>query len=139
MKVATSLIERNETEVVQNVYWPIILNDLRYVGQYWNQTGYELWEEVLGSSFFTLIASHRALVEGAILAEELGTECRPCEQASQIMCFVQSNFWNETGGYITADINTNDLARTGINVSPLLASIHVFDMNASCSAAGMFS
>lgn len=23
-----------------------ILNDLIYVGQYWNQTGYDLWEEV---------------------------------------------------------------------------------------------
>ena len=26
--------------------WPIIANDLNYVGQYWNQTGFDLWEEV---------------------------------------------------------------------------------------------
>ena len=104
-------------------------------GQYWNESGYELWEEVHGTSFFTLMSQHRALVEGARLAEELGSECSACDQASQILCFLQSNYWNETGGYITADINPN-VNRTGINVSPLLASIHVFDINATCDAGG---
>jgi hypothetical protein len=32
--------------MVKNTIWPIILNDLKYVGQYWNETGYDLWEEV---------------------------------------------------------------------------------------------
>ena len=33
MKLAKSLLARNESEVVQNVYWPIILNDLLYTGR----------------------------------------------------------------------------------------------------------
>lgn len=32
--------------VAKNTIWSIVINDLRYVGQYWNQTGYDLWEEV---------------------------------------------------------------------------------------------
>jgi Glycosyl hydrolases family 15 len=56
-------VESGEEYRVKNVIWPIvsypqsfadvdtaniaeILNDLMYVGQYWNQTGYDLWEEV---------------------------------------------------------------------------------------------
>lgn len=57
------LVDSGEEHRVKNVIWPIvshyrglltltlltvaeILNDLIYVGQYWNQTGYDLWEEV---------------------------------------------------------------------------------------------
>ncbi|KAF2854184.1 glycoside hydrolase family 15 protein [Plenodomus tracheiphilus IPT5] len=41
---------------------------VRYV---WNQTGLDLWE-VYGPYFFTLSATHRALVEGAAFAKKLG-------------------------------------------------------------------
>lgn len=41
--------------------WQIIQNDLNYVAQYWNQTGYDLWEEVPGSSFFTVAAQYRGM------------------------------------------------------------------------------
>lgn len=52
------------------------------------------------------------------------------------MCFLKSNFWNETGGYISANINANQVNRTQINVDPLLGAMHVFDINANCDAAG---
>jgi hypothetical protein len=40
------LLGKGQKSMVKNTIWPIILNDLKYVGQYWNQTGYDLWEEV---------------------------------------------------------------------------------------------
>ena len=49
---------------------------------------------------------------------------------------MQNNFWNATGGYITADINMNQVTRSGINADPILASISVFDQNATCNASG---
>lgn len=133
MNLCYALLDRNSSAIT-TVFWPIIMNDLRYVGQYWNQTGYDLWEEVHGSSFFTYSVQHRALVQGAILAEKLNTTCEPCGQASQILCFLQSNFWNNTGKYITADVNVNNVNRSGINNDPILAAIHVFDINATCDA-----
>jgi glucoamylase len=48
------LIENGQSKKAQMVVWPIISNDLSYVGQYWNQTGFDLWEEISGSSFFTI-------------------------------------------------------------------------------------
>ncbi|KAK5501693.1 hypothetical protein LTR83_003374 [Exophiala xenobiotica] len=134
MNLAPVLFNLNETETFLEIYWPLILNDLKYVGQYWNQTGFDLWEEVHGSSFFTIAAQHRALVQGGLLAQKLNTTCTPCKQASQILCFLQHNFWNISGNFLTADINVNQVTRSGINSDPILASIHVFDANATCNA-----
>lgn len=136
IKLCQALIGAKKESVAKEVYWPLILNDLKYVGQYWNDTGYELWEEVHGTSFFTLNAQHRALTSGGYLAEILGVPCKPCQQAPEIACLLQ-HFWNGTGGYITADVNRNQITtRSGINASPLISSIQVFDIAATCEASG---
>lgn len=123
------LIGTGRTSTVTDLIWPIISNDLSYVAQYWNQTGFDLWEEVNGSSFFTLSAQHRALVEGADLASQIGTSCTGCaSQAPQILCFMQ-NFWN--GEYITANINVND-GRSGKDINSILSCIQTFDPAATC-------
>jgi glucoamylase len=92
---------------------------------------------VHGSSFFTISAQHRALVQGGLLAKELKEECLACDQASQILCFLENNFWNASGGYLTADVNVNNVNRSGINADPLLAAITHFDLNATCNASSM--
>ncbi|KZF25490.1 carbohydrate-binding module family 20 protein [Xylona heveae TC161] len=123
------LISKGQTSTVQDIVWPIIQNDLSYVTQYWNQTGFDLWEEVSGSSFFTLNAQHRALVEGSTLASQIGKSCSYCDsQAPEILCFLQ-NFWN--GQYITANINTND-GRSGKDANSILGVIQTFDPAAAC-------
>jgi len=136
IKLCQALIAAGNKTVAKEVYWPLILNDLKYVGQYWNDTGYELWEEVHGTSFFTLNAQHRALTSGGYLAEMLDVPCKPCKQAPEIACLLQ-HFWNGTGNYITADVNRNQITtRSGINVSPLISSIQVFDIQANCETSG---
>ena len=118
------LIANGQTSTASNLVWPVIQNDLSYVEQYWNQTGFDLWEEVDGSSFFTIAVQHRALVEGAALASEIGQSCTGCvSQAPQVLCFLQ-DFWNDQ--YITANINVNN-GRTGKDANTLLGSIHIFD------------
>lgn len=100
---------------------------------YRNQTGFDLWEEVSGSSFFTVAAQHRALVEGSTLATLLGKTCTYCDsQAPQILCFLQS-FWSSSSGYIVANINQNN-GRTGKDANTILASIQIFDPTAGCDA-----
>lgn len=128
------LIANGYTSTANSVVWPIISNDLSYIEQYWNQTGYDLWEEVNGSSFFTLNAQHRALVEGAALASKLGQTCTGCAVAPQILCFLQS-FWN--GAYITSNINVNN-GRTGKDANSILSSIQVFDPSATACDTSTF-
>ena len=123
------LIANGYTSTVSSILWPIISNDLSYVEGNWNQTGFDLWEEIDGSSFFTIAVQHRALVEGGALATQIGQTCPGCtSQAPQGLCFLQ-NFWN--GQYITANINVND-GRSGKDANTLLGSIHTFDPAAAC-------
>jgi glucoamylase len=53
------LVANGYTSTARDQVWPVIKNDLQYTAQYWNQTGFDLWEEVPGSSFFTITSSHR--------------------------------------------------------------------------------
>lgn len=59
---------------------------------FWNQTGFDLWEEQSGSSFFTSAAQHRALRVGAAFATTMGNSTLATEyttQANNILCFLQ--------------------------------------------------
>ncbi|KAF2267349.1 glucoamylase [Lojkania enalia] len=126
------LLANNYDSAARDIVWPIVRNDLAYVAQYWNQTGFDLWEEVNGSSFFTTAVQHRALVEGSAFAGSIGQSCASCNsQAPQILCFLQT-YWN--GQYIVSNINTN-IGRSGKDVNSVLASIHTFDPEAGCDDA----
>ncbi|KAF2788438.1 carbohydrate-binding module family 20 protein [Melanomma pulvis-pyrius CBS 109.77] len=126
------LLNNGYSSSATDIVWPIVKNDLEYVAQYWNQTGFDLWEEVNGSSFFTTAAQHRALVEGSAFAGSVGKSCSTCDsQAPQILCFLQ-RYWN--GQYVVSNINTNT-GRTGKDANFCLASIHTFDPDAGCDDA----
>ncbi|KAK3314938.1 glucan 1, 4-alpha-glucosidase [Apodospora peruviana] len=126
------LVNNGYSSTARDVVWPVIKNDLAYTAQYWNQTGFDLWEEVNGSSFFTIASSHRALVEGAALASSLGTSCSACTAvAPQVLCFLQ-RFWQPNGNYIIANLFIN--GRNGRDANTLLASIHTFDPTVGCDA-----
>ena len=117
---------------VETTLWPIIINDLNYVAQYWNNTGFDFWEEINGSSFFTTAVQYRSLIDGADLAGQIGQSCDLCvSQAPQILCFLQ-DYWN--GEYIEANINVNS-ARSSQDINSILGSIHTFDPSAGCNEA----
>ncbi|KAF2194110.1 carbohydrate-binding module family 20 protein [Zopfia rhizophila CBS 207.26] len=123
------LIANGYSSAAADIVWPIVKNDLEYVAQYWNQTGFDLWEEVNGSSFFTTAAQHRALVEGSAFAGSVGKSCANCDsQAPQVRCFLQ-RYWGN--GFVVSNINTN-AGRSGKDANSILASIHTFDPSAGC-------
>ncbi|KAI1655789.1 carbohydrate-binding module family 20 protein [Daldinia decipiens] len=128
------LIANGYNSTVTNNIWPIIRNDLTYVAQYWNQTGFDLWEEVNGSSFFTVAAQHRSLVEGSALAKTLGINHDSYDAiAPHVLCFLQT-FWSSSSGYALANINVNN-GRSAKDGNVILASIHNFDAALGCDAA----
>ncbi|KAM0283158.1 hypothetical protein ACHAQH_002640 [Verticillium albo-atrum] len=134
IKYSKWLIANGYTSTANTVVWPIIRNDLAYVTQYWNQTGFDLWEEVQGSSFFTIASQHRSLVEGAALAQQLGQTCNGCAGiAPQILCF-QQRFWNPSQGYVVSNINGGSY-RNGKDANSILTSIHNFDPVLGCDAS----
>ncbi|CAE6447014.1 unnamed protein product [Rhizoctonia solani] len=122
---------------VTGTIWPLVKLDLDYVAQYWNSTGFDLWEEVSGSSFFTTAAQHRALREGATFATALGDSTRATTyttQAANALCFLQS-YWNPTAKFASSNVNGGSVVRSGLDANSILASIHTFDPNTGCDAA----
>lgn len=132
IRYAKWLIQNGYKSTALSAVWPTVKNDLQYTAQYWNETGFDLWEEVPGSSFFTIAASHRALVEGAELAANLGQPTRVYTTvAPHVLCF-QQRFWNNAG-YIVSNINGGQY-RSGKDANSILASIHNFDASVGCDA-----
>jgi glucoamylase len=72
------LAEGKEADVRQLLYdgalpsRSVIKEDLEYVSNHWQQTCFDLWEEVHGDHFHTRMVERRALLEGASLAALLG-------------------------------------------------------------------
>ncbi|KIY48876.1 glucoamylase [Fistulina hepatica ATCC 64428] len=127
---ANYLLDEGNTSYVTDTLWPIIELDLDYVAEYWNDSTYDLWEEVDSSSFFTTGVQHRALRQGAALADTLGEDSSDYStQADDVLCFQQS-YW-DTAGYMTA--NTGG-GRSGKDANTVLTSIHLFDVNAGCDS-----
>ncbi|QRV82228.1 glycoside hydrolase family 15 protein [Ceratobasidium sp. AG-Ba] len=130
---ANNQLKKNKS-YVQSI-WPVIKLDLDYVTQFWNQSGYDLWEEVYGSSHFTLAASHRSLRQGAALAKTLGYTALAknyTAQAENVLCFLQS-FWSPSKGAIISNINGGEY-RSGLDANSILTSIHQFDPKAGCDS-----
>lgn len=114
--------------VVRELIWPVVRNDLSYVMRYWNETTFDLWEEVRGRSFFTTAVQYRALVEGVWIAERLGVVCEGCEkQAGMVLCALQ-DYWG--GEFVVA--NFGEGGRSGRDLNSILTSTHMFDAGAGC-------
>ncbi|GLB37373.1 putative 1,4-alpha-D-glucan glucohydrolase [Lyophyllum shimeji] len=129
---ANFLLTQGNSSYVSVTLWPIIKLDLDYVSANWNQTTFDLWEEVSSSSFFTTAVQHRALRQGIALATAIGQAdvvSGYTTQAANILCFLQS-YWN-SGGYMTA--NTGG-GRSGKDANTVLTSIHTFDAAAGCDS-----
>ncbi|KAG6920024.1 hypothetical protein DXG01_010092 [Tephrocybe rancida] len=129
---ANYLVSHGNSSYVTGTLWPILKLDLDYVSANWNQTGFDLWEEVSSSSFFTTAVQHRALRQGAALATSIGQTgvvSGYTTQAANALCFLQS-YWS-SAGYITA--NTGG-GRSGKDANTVLTSIHTFDPAAGCDA-----
>ncbi|KAJ3536836.1 hypothetical protein NM688_g6784 [Phlebia brevispora] len=130
---ANWLLDNGNTSYVTQTLWPVLELDLNYVMNNWNQSTYDLWEEIDSSSFWTTAVQHRALRQGSALATRIGQTSVVSgynTQAGYLLCFLQS-YWNPSGNYVTA--NTGG-GRSGIDANTVLTSIHTFDPSAGCDA-----
>ncbi|KAF8133705.1 glycoside hydrolase family 15 protein [Boletus edulis] len=110
---ANWLIADGNTSHVTGALWPVLRLDLDYVANNWNQTTFDLWEELDSSSFFTTAVQHRALRQGASLATAIGqttsascddTTFQPCSDKalSNLKTYVDSfrNIYSVNSGII---------------------------------------
>lgn len=98
---------KNEYSDFQSDYDDVLLNDLEYVVRYWQEPGFDIWEEVQGFHLYTQVAQMRAMSQGAALAEQLGDSANAelfRATADDISVFIRSKFYNETVGRMAETI-----------------------------------
>ncbi|KAF3906925.1 Glucoamylase [Arthrobotrys entomopaga] len=100
----------------------VIKPDLDYVATYWNQGGFDLWEETSGTQFFTTMVQYRSMIEGAAFATSMGdTTSKNTYTGVQANIVTTINsFWSSSKNYIIALINGG---RSGIDCGNLLGSL----------------
>ncbi|KAJ1915371.1 hypothetical protein H4219_004356 [Mycoemilia scoparia] len=107
----------------------LIKEDLEYVAHHWRNTGFDIWEEVEGSHFYTRMVQRKALIEGAKLARRVGDTGAANyyqEQADEITRTL-SQFWDNSAGYLKVTIDRTgglDYKRSGLDVQIILAALH---------------
>jgi glucoamylase len=82
----------------------LLKKDLEYVASHWREAGFDLWEEVRGHHFFTLIVQRKALLMGADLASVLqdpGAAFYYRTEAEKIKAEIEK-LWDPRAGYILA-------------------------------------
>jgi glucoamylase len=88
----------------------VIKADLEHVAHHWRDKDVDLWEESRGYHFFTRMAQHRALREGAQLADALhdpGAASAYRTEADALKQEIEKH-WNPGRGYIEATREPDD-------------------------------
>jgi glucoamylase len=88
-------------------YAGVIKGDLEYVATSWRKYGFDLWEEVSGRHFYTLLTLRTALFLGARLATQLGdvsASTRYMAAADEIDPYLR-RFWDDERGIMKVTID----------------------------------
>ncbi|KAJ1023228.1 hypothetical protein NDA16_003381 [Ustilago loliicola] len=112
----------------------IIKTDLEYVAHNWQSSSFDLWEEVQGTHFFTLMVQYRSLIDGAKFATSMndpGAASYYNQQAAAINSKLQS-FWDSSNGFIQAYQGVS--GRNGIDCSVMLGTLKGWDTTNNTAA-----
>lgn len=136
IKWARILLTEGESQFVrQKLYQAtlpantVIKKDLEYTAHHWREPSFDLWEEEKGMHFYTLLAQHTALQEGAKLARELNDAPAASfyeDTARQIGHYILTNFFDARVGIVVTKHKVASLGykNSGLDVAPLLALLH---------------
>ena len=123
----------NEARVREQLYGgripaqTVIKSDLEYIAYHWKEPGFDLWEEVMGMHFYTLMVQRRAMLDGADLARRLGDfeGAEFYEATAREMGPVIERFWDSSKGFIQATHgHQHGPHKEGLDVAVVLAALH---------------
>lgn len=125
----------------------LIKDDLEFVSHHWMDANFDLWEEVNGNHFYTLMTQRRALYYGAYIAnamKDTGASQYYQSELQKINSRLE-NFWYPSQGYVLATLfgantsATKSLIRarnkSQLDIAVLLATLHAEIPQASFNVA----
>lgn len=128
IRFARALITESKTEEIRRVS-SIIKYDLEFVSHHWREACFDLWEEIKGHHFYTLINQYQALVDGSsylALLGDTGASEWYLKQAEEIKTEL-NKFWDSERSVIisTRDrMGGIDYKKSNLDSSVLLGVLH---------------
>jgi len=136
IRFANQLLDDGKDAVVKKYLYDgslpsasVIKVDLEYTTQSWIERSFDLWEEIRGYHFYTMMTQMAALIEGGKLATRMGDGGAAqyyLDQAKQIESFLL-RFRDSKQRIITATLYRDagaDYKYSGLDTSTLLAVLH---------------
>ncbi|KAI9251989.1 Six-hairpin glycosidase-like protein [Helicostylum pulchrum] len=127
MLIATRWIDNGyqDTAWIYNHLVPSLVKDLDYIVKVWYQDSFDLWEEVLGTHFYTLMVMRRAMLDSVGFFNSY--EKRPVDEyrlTAHLIAKRLEGFWSVEHGYVmaTQGIRNGVQKPSGLDVSTLLAA-----------------
>jgi glucoamylase len=114
---ANILLDEGQPDFVHRVLYngliptnSVIKTDLEYTANHWQETSFDVWEEVRGHHFYTRILERRALMDGARLASRLDDEnaARWYARQAEFLTVELENHWDSVRGYLVPTRNQDD-------------------------------
>ncbi|PWU12574.1 MAG: hypothetical protein C5B49_16050 [Bdellovibrio sp.] len=124
---AKTLIINGETSLARANLVPVINNDLNFVKNVWNQPSCDLWEEVSGQHFYTLMVQRRALLDGAAWAEFFGQNASQLTSVAGQITTAILKHWSADKGYLVATLNRTgglDYKTSNLDAAIILGILH---------------
>jgi len=106
-----------------------IKGDLEYVSHHWQETSFDVWEEVKAHHFDTQMAQRTALLEGAWLADQLNDPLAAKwyrAQAGALDAAISAH-WDPNNGYIDSALDQDgglDYKSSDLDAAVILGAIH---------------
>jgi glucoamylase len=104
----------------------LLRHDLHFTLRHWAEPCFDIWEEELGSHYYTQRVSAAALAMGARWLEPRdNTAARDCAQAASVILSRLDSYWDAPQRYLRSRL-FNDGRASGkeLDISVLLAAIH---------------
>ncbi|KAI8910761.1 Six-hairpin glycosidase-like protein [Entophlyctis helioformis] len=107
----------------------VVKTDLEYVAQVWRAPSFDLWEESLGTHWYTMAVQRAAMRAGARLARRLGDAgaANWYDRQAVEMEAGLTRFWDPAAAYIRATVDVRggiESKASQLDVAVLLGAIH---------------
>ncbi|MFZ4715058.1 MAG: glycoside hydrolase family 15 protein [Bacteriovoracaceae bacterium] len=133
-KLAIRLIADGKIDLVKEKLYratipadSVIKRDLEYVAHHWTESSFDLWEEVKGQHFYTLMAIRNALVVGAKLALQMNDKGAADFYTLEGLKVEEALKAFTAGEFILTTLNRVEGANykdSNLDIAPVLAVIH---------------
>lgn len=133
-RFAFTLIAEGKKELVRSRLYSesfdsIIKADLEYVSHRWYDTCFDLWEEIRGRHFYTLMTQRASLIEGSRLARELGDHPAADWYHMQVVRITNelNRFWDSSRKIVVQTLDRDDGAdykQSQLDTATVLATLH---------------